>query len=512
VRSLKIEVKAGDIADWRDEAVVVNLFKGVKRPGGATGAVDKATGGAISKLIESGDFQGKFKEVSVLPAAGESPAKRVMIVGLGEREKFKLDRIREVSGKVALHAREIGLKSFSTIVHGAGIGGLDLHEATEAMAEGALLTLYRYTRYKTSDEGKKDPDVMTMVTTEKARVGVMQRAVESGAVIASAGNMVRDLVNMPSNDKPPQKLAEFASKVAKDSGFKCKVLDERLMADMGMGGVLAVGKGSEEPPRFLVLEYKGARRGKPIVLVGKGITFDTGGISLKPQEGPLGPIWEMRHDMAGMATVLATISAAARLKLPLDIIALAPLAENMPSGRAQRPGDVLKMYGGKTVEVLSTDAEGRLILADALVFAEKLKPQAIVDVATLTGTAVYALGKRVTPVMGNDSKLVRRLVKAGLDTGERVWELPMFDEYAEQIKSDLADLKNTGGKSAGCITAGMFLRQFVGATPWAHLDIAGTVWVHGGPESIDKTYMPKGPSGIPARLLIRMLRDWGKSA
>ena len=509
---MEIEVKVGDIAGWRDEAIVVNLFKGVKRLGGATGAVDKAMGGAISRFIDSGDFQGKFKVVATLPTSGGLPAKRVMIVGLGEREKFTIDRVREASGKAALEARELGLKSFSTIVHGAGIGGLNLGEATEAMAEGASLALYRYTHYKTDDEGKKDPGVMTIVTTEKARVGVMQRAVESGVIVASAGNMVRDLVHMPSNDKPPKKLAEFASKVAKESGFKCKVLDDRQIEGMGMGGVVAVGKGSDEPPRFLILEYRGARRGKPIVLVGKGVTFDTGGISLKPQEMPLGPIWEMRHDMAGMAAVLATINAVALLKLPIDIVALAPLTENMPSGHAQRPGDVLKMYGGKTVEVLSTDAEGRLILADALVYAERLKPQAILDVATLTGTAVQALGKRVTAVMGNDSKLIRRLVKAGLDTGERVWELPLFEEYAEQIKSDLADLKNTGGRSAGCITAGMFLRQFVGATPWAHLDIAGTVWVHGGPESIDRTYMPKGPSGIPARLLIRMLRDWGKSA
>jgi len=509
---LKIEVKVGDVAESRDEAVVVNLFKGVKRPGGATGAVDKATDGAISKLIDSGDFQGKFKEVAVLPAAGRLSAKRIMIIGLGEKEKFTIDRVREVSGKAALQARETGLKSYSTIVHGAGIGGFNLDEATEAMVEGALLALYRYRRYKTDDEGKNDPRVMTIVTTERTRIGAMQRAVESGVIVASAGNMVRDLVNMPGNDKPPQKLAEIALKAAKESGFKCKVLDEKQMMDIGMGGVMAVGKGSDEPPRFLVLEYKGARRGKPIVLVGKGITFDTGGISLKPQDSPLGPIWEMRHDMAGMATVLATIGAAARLKLPLDIIALAPLAENMPSGHAQRPGDVLKMYGGKTVEVLSTDAEGRLILADALAYAEKLKPQAIVDVATLTGTAVYALGKRVTPVMGNDSRLIRRLERAGVDTGERVWELPMFEEYVEQIKSDLADLKNIGGRSAGCITAGMFLRQFIGKTPWAHLDIAGTVWIHGGPESIDKTYMPKGPSGVPARLLISMLRSWGRTA
>ncbi len=507
---MKVLVKSSDIADWRDEAVVVNLFEGIARPGGATGAVDRATGGAISRLIESGDFKGKFKEVAVLPSSGGLPAKRIIVVGLGEREKFRIDRIREVSGKVALQARDMGLKSFSTIAHGAGIGGLDLFESTEAVAEGSLLAIYRYTRYKTKEQDKKDPEVMTIVSHERARVAKMQKAAEMGDIIASATNMVRDLISMPGNDKPPQKLVEFASKVAEESGLKCKALDEKQLAKMGMNGILAVGKGSEEPPRLLTLEYNGGRKDSPIVLVGKGITFDTGGISLKPQEGPLGPIWEMRHDMAGMATVLAVISAAARLKLPLNMIAIAPLAENMPSGRAQRPGDVIHMYGGKTVEVLSTDAEGRLLLADALTYAGESKPQAIVDVATLTGTAVYALGRRVTPVMGNDSKLIRRLRRAGDETGERLWELPMFDEYDEQIKSDLADIKNTGGRGAGCITAGMFLRQFVGETPWAHLDIAGTCWVHGGPESIDRSYMPKGPSGVPARLLISMLRAWNR--
>lgn len=508
---MRVELKIGDVASWEDEAIVVNLFQGTKRPGGVTGAADKAMGGAISSLIRAGDFQGEFKEIAVIPSEGRIPAKRVMLAGLGERGKFSIDRVREVSGRVALHARDAGLKSFSTIVHGAGIGGLDLSQATEAVTEGSILALYRYTQYKTTDEGKKDPEVMTIVSTEKTRAGVMQNSVEAGKIVASSANMVRDLVNMPSNDKPPRKLAGIASKVAKEAGFRCRALDVKEIKGMGMGGLLAVGKGSDEPPRFLIMEYRGRKGGKPIVLVGKGVTFDTGGISLKPQEGPLGPIWEMRHDMAGMATVLATINAVARLKLPINVVALTPLAENMPSGHAQRPGDILKMYGGKTVEVLSTDAEGRLLLADALAYAETFSPQAIIDVATLTGTAVYALGKRVTPVLGNNSKLVRRIEKAGEVTEERVWEMPLFEEYAEQLRSDLADLRNTGGKSAGCITAAMFLRQFVGGTPWAHLDIAGTVWVHGGQESIEKTYMPKGPSGIPARLLIYMLRHWSET-
>lgn len=508
---MKVEVKSGDIAVWADDAIVVNLFEGVRKPGGATGAVDRAMGGAISRLIDTGDFRGKFKEVTILQSDGRVLARRVIIVGLGEKEKFRLDRIREVSGRVALSVRDAGINRFSTIVHGSGFGGSNLAEATEAVTEGALLALYRFTDYKTMNEAKREPEVMTIVTNEKARIGAMRRAAEAGAIVASSANMVRDLVNMPSNDKPPRVLGNLALKVAKEAGFKCRILDAKRIEALGMGGVLAVGRGSDEPPRFLIMEYGGSRAVSPVVLVGKGVTFDTGGISLKPQEGPLGPIWEMRHDMAGMATVLAVMNAVARLKLPIHVIALAPLTENMPSGRAQRPGDILRMYGGKTVEVLSTDAEGRLILADALVYAEKLRPQAIIDVATLTGTAVYALGKRVTPVLGNDPRLIRRIKEAGDRTEERAWELPLFEEYAEQLKSDLADLKNTGGKSAGCITAAMFLRQFVGDRPWAHLDIAGTVWVHGGQESIDKAYMPKGPSGIPARLLIDMLRHWGKT-
>ncbi len=505
---MKIKVKAGDISDWTDDAIVVNLFQDVKKPGGATGSVDKAMGGSISKLIKIGDFKGKFKEVTILPASGDIPAKRVMLVGLGEKEKLTIDRVREASGKAALQARESGLMSFSTIVHGAGIGGLDLSEATEAMTEGALLALYRFTRYKTTEEDKKNPEQMTIVTKDKDKVKTMQKAVDTAMVIASSTNLTRDLVNTPSNEKPPRTLAEIARKVARESGLKCTILDEKQITRLGLNAVMAVGKGSEEPPRFVILEYKGAKRGQPIVLVGKGVTFDTGGISLKPMESPIGPMHEMRHDMAGMATVLGTIHAAARLKLPLNLVALAPLVENMPSGKAQKPGDIIRAYGGKTIEVINTDAEGRLILADSLAYSSKFNPQAVLDVATLTGTVVYALGRRVTGVLGNDESLLERVKKAGEETGERVWQLPMFDEYAEQLKSELADVQNTGGRSAGTITAAKFLEKFVGGTPWVHFDIAGTGWVHGGSQSIDKTYMPKGPSGIPVRLLVKMLRDW----
>ena len=512
VAVMKVEVKVGNIADWKDEAIVVNLFEGVKKTGGATRAVDRAMGGAISKVIAAGDFQGKFKQVTIFPTLGKIPAKRVMIVGLGKKSEFSLDRIREVSGKASLESRQLGISSFSTIVHGAGIGGCDFSDATEAVTEGALLALYRFSRYKTKEEENKEPKKMTIITNESRQVLAMREAINAATIIASSTNIVKDLVNIPGNEKPPRKLAQMSVSIAKEAGVKCQVLDEKIISKLGMNALIAVGKGSDEPPRFLILEYKGSKHGKPIVFVGKGITFDTGGISLKPQESPIGPMWEMRHDMTGMATVLAVVYAAAKLKLSLNIVGLAPMAENMPSGSAQRPGDIIKGYSGKTIEVLNTDAEGRLILADALAYAEKWNPQAVIDIATLTGAAIIALGRKVTPILGNDSDLIKHIEKAAEKTGERVWQLPLFDEYAEQLKSSLADIVNTGGRSAGTITAAMFLKHFIGEIPWVHIDIAGTCWVHGGPESIDKTYMPKGPSGICVRLLIKGLRDWGKSA
>lgn len=505
---MKIDVEIGDIARWEDEVVVVNLFEGVIRPGGATGAVDAGVGHQISAMIRTGDITGAFGDVVVFPSFDRIPGNRVLVVGLGKREDFTLDRVREVSAAAAAKVRDMGLRTFATIVHGAGIAGLHLSEATEAVVEGTILGLYRYTEHKTEVDKKKIEDV-TIVTRDKTKVAAVREAVRDASVVASSVNFARDLIGAPSNDKTPRLFVERLKLAAREAGAKLTVFDEKQLEKMGFGALLGVAKGSVEPPRFVVLEHRGAARGKPIVLVGKGITFDSGGIALKPLD-PSGsaPMWLMRYDMAGAAAAVSAVLAAARLRLPLTVVALAPLTENMPSGSAQKPGDVVRSYGGRTIEVLNPDAEGRLVLADALGYAQGLKPQAVIDLATLTGSVTVALGHMAAGLFSNDDRLARRLERAGEATSERVWRMPLWAEYDEQIRSDFADVRNTGGRPAGSITAAKFLEHFAGDVSWAHLDIAGTSWIDTGPDSPKRAYLPKGASGYGVRLLVRLLRDW----
>ena len=505
---MKIDVEIGDIARWEDEVVVVNLFEGVGHPGGATGAVDTAIGHQISAMIATGDITGRFKEVAVFPSFDRIPGNRVMVVGLGKREEFTLDRVREVSATAAIKIRDMGLRTFATVIHGAGVGNLDLGDATEAVVEGALLGLYRYTEHKTDNDHKKIESV-TLVNLDKVAVGAMRDAVHRASVNATMTNFARDLVNAPSNEKTPRMFADRVRDAAKAAGAKLTVLDEKQLAAMGFGCLLGVAKGSVEPPRFLVLSHDGGGKSKPIVFVGKGITFDSGGIALKPLEATgTDPMWVMRYDMGGAAAALGAVLAAARLTLRVNAVALAPLTENMPSGSAQKPGDIVRSFGGKTVEVLNPDAEGRLVLADALGYAKTLKPQAVVDLATLTGAVKVALGKHAAGMFSNDDALAHRLERAAEATSERVWRLPLWDEYNEQIQSDFADIKNTGGRSAGSITAAKFLERFAEGMTWAHLDIAGTAWVESAPDSPKKAYLPTGASGYGVRLLVRLLQDW----
>ena len=505
---MKVNVETGDIARWEDEVIVVNLFEGVAHPGGATGAVDTALGHQITAMIATGDVSGTFKEVTVFPTFDRIPANRVMIVGLGKREEFSLDRVREVSARAAQRVREMGLRTFATIVHGAGVGDLQLGEAAEALVEGTVLGLYRYTEHKTETD-KKKIEAMTIVNLEKARANVIRDAVHAGSVIASSVNFARDLTNAPSNDKTPRQFVDRVRTAAKEAGARVTVLDEEQLEKGGFGALLGVAKGSEEPPRFVAVEHAGGGKTKPIVLVGKGITFDTGGIALKPLEAPgTDPMWLMRYDMAGAAAAISAVLAAARLKFPLNVVALAPLAENMPSGSAQKPGDIVRAFGGKTIEVINTDAEGRLVLADALGYAKTLGPQVIVDLATLTGAAKVALGRMASAMFVNDAALRKRLQVASEAVSERVWEMPLWPEYDAQIKSDSADVKNVGGPSAGAVTAAKFLEKFAEGVPWAHLDIAGPAWIEAAPDSPKKEYLPTGASGYGVRLLVRMLRDW----
>ena len=364
------------------------------------------------------------------------------------------------------------------------------------MAEGALLGHYRFTRYVTEKSNDRKPlSAMTVLAETSSHVASIKRGVRRGEVAGEATCFVRDLCNTPANLLPPSRVVEEAKKVAKEKNVKLTVLNRRQQEKLGMGGLLGVSRGSQEPPQFIILEYSGAsKKDKPIVLVGKTVTFDSGGISLKPSEN----MEQMKADMTGGAEVLATVQALARLRLPLNVIGLLPVTENMPGGRATKPGDILTMLSGKTVEVQNTDAEGRLILADGLAYATRLKPKCIIDIATLTGACAVALGQFAIGMLGNDDKLKSQLKAAGEKSGERVWEMPLWDEYFEQLKSDCADMRNIGGRGGGMITAAIFLSKFVGNSPWVHLDIASTDW-----SGSERAYISKGPTGIGTRLLIQ---------
>ena len=328
---------------------------------------------------------------------------------------------------------------------------------------------------------------------------MVESAVKKARIITDSVYFARDLISAPSNEMTPTIMAQKAREIARRKNVSCKVLDKNKMKEMGMNALLAVASGSHEEPKFIILEYAGGRKKEaPIVLVGKGLTFDSGGISIKPAE----KMDEMKTDMSGGAAVMGVIMAAADLKLPLNITALIPATENLPGGSAYKPGDIIKSYSGKTIEVLNTDAEGRLILADALAYASEFKPEAVIDIATLTGACIIALGDDVIGMLGTDDKLKKEIDKAAQNTGELVWELPLWDSYHELIKSDIADYKNTGGRAAGTITAAAFLSKFVGDYPWVHLDIAGPAWT-----SKDKAYIPKGAAGVAVRLLVEFLRN-----
>jgi len=341
---------------------------------------------------------------------------------------------------------------------------------------------------------------LTLVEFDESKLPEVQEGARVGQIVAEAVCLARDLSNRPANLATPTHLAETAQRLAQDLGLRCQVLERADMEALGMGALVGVARGAEEPPKFIILEYGADRPNLPtIVLAGKGITFDAGGISLKPAD----KMEEMKHDMSGAAAVLATLQAVARLALPLHVVGLVPATENLPSGRAFKPGDVLKALSGTTIEVISTDAEGRLVLADALAYARRFNPAAVIDVATLTGACVVALGHVASGLMGTSETLMARIKAAAQHTGEKVWELPLWEEYAELIKSDVADVKNVGGRPGGAIIGGMFLKRFAEGYPWAHLDIAGTAYT-------DKVgpYTAKGATGVGVRLLVRLLQDW----
>jgi len=496
---LDIRVVAGDVTRFRGDALVVNLFEGVKSPGGATAAVDDALFGAIRKLIQAGELTGKWGEQTLVHTLGKLPVVRVLIMGLGKREEFTLDRVRVVSADAAKCLRKIGARRIGTVVHGAGAGaaGFNAAQATQALVEGAVLGLYRFTRYKRGkDDNQRQIDLLTIVERDRVKLRAMAEAVRRGRILAEATNAARDLVNEPGNTLTPRELGRRAGAMARGARIRCRVLGPRELRRLGARALLGVARGSQQPPRLIVLNYRGGRRGGPhLGLVGKGITFDSGGISIKPAEN----MEAMKGDMAGAAAVLAATRAIALLNLPIHVTAVVPASENLPSGTALKPGDIIQAMSGKTIEVINTDAEGRLVLADALHYARGHKVSHLVDVATLTGACVVALGTINSGAFTNNQALLDTVLAAGRAAGEKIWPLPMDVEYDELIKSDVAEIKNTGGRRGGAITGAKFLQNFVGDTPWVHLDIAGTFEA-----DKEKGYLPKGGTGVMVRTLVNL--------
>ena len=476
--------------------LTVGVLEGTETLTGWLAILDTALGGAIRRVFSSGDFRGKSSDELVLYGSGNTGFRRLLLLGLGQSDRLDWESVRRMAGRAIRVAERMRLESLSISLD--AFSDIDATSTAQAAAEGAALAGWKFRELKT-DLSTDPPDVTAVDIVGVDDITGVSRAVETGAKIAVATNFARTLQSRPGNVATPAHLAEEAERMAAQVGLDITVFNERRLRDEGMHAILAVSRGSKEEARLIVLKHNGGADGEaPLVLVGKGLTFDAGGISLKPPKG----MEDMKFDMSGGAAVMGAMQAIAELGVPANVVGIVPSSENLPSGSALKPGDVIDTLAGKTVEVINTDAEGRLILADALHYGARLEPAAMVDCATLTGSVVIALGHQAAAVFGNRKDLVDELVSAGESSGERCWPLPLWDVYREQLDSETADLLNVGGRPAGSITAAIFLSEFVGEVPWAHLDIAGTAYGDG-----KLPYQRKGAYGFPTRMLIHWVRS-----
>ncbi|MDH3678111.1 MAG: leucyl aminopeptidase [Nitrosopumilus sp.] len=444
------------------------------------------------------DLNGEMGKIVVIPTNNKVPAKRIVLAGIGKKEKITNDTIRFVSGKIAQKANELKLKEFSIITPSNSV--IETVSATSQITEGCKMALYKFEKFKSKKEGLS-PDLSILVSKSNK----VSKAIKDSEIISDGVIFTKSIANLPPNECAPTNLASFAKTMAKKNKMKCTIFSKNELEKKGFGGITAVGKGSKNEPKLIVLEHNcGSKNEKPIVLVGKAVTFDTGGISLKPGD----KMDEMKFDKCGGCTVLGIMKAVSELRLPLNVVGIVPSVENMPGGESYRPGDIIKLYNGKTAEILNTDAEGRLILADALSFGEKqYSPKAIIDFATLTGACIIALGTNVAAIVSNNERLKQKIKESSERTSEEVWELPLNDDYMDMIKSDVADMKNIGiGRAAGTITAAAFLRNAIEETPWVHVDIAGVAWTQVATKS--KPYNPKGATGFGVRLILDYLQKF----
>jgi len=495
---MKAQGITGNFTEANVEALAVAVFKNERPTAGILRDLDRITGGVLAATMKAGEFKGDGGELALLRFArkGKVKATRLLLIGMGEREEYKSSAASMVAGSAARFFRQRNIKTFALLPRCEGYSV----EIAQNATQGVITSLFELDKYKTKD--KNDKTITSFVICiQDAKPADLKEGITRGTVIGESMNFTRDLANEPPNILTPTEMAKRAQAMAKEVGLKIEVLDEARMEKLGMGSLLSVSKGSEEPAKLIVLRYQPAKntgdKNELLALVGKGITFDTGGISIKPAEG----MDAMKYDMSGGATVLGTMRAIALLRPTVPVMGVCAAVENMPDGKASRHSDVVTASNGKTVEILNTDAEGRLILADAVSYAERNGATRIVDMATLTGAVIVALGDINTGIMGNDQLFVDEVIDCGKEAGENYWQLPVSKDYSKQIKSDMADIKNIGPRGkAGTIMGAVFIQEFVDKAKWAHLDIAGTAWADGV-----RPYQAKGPTGVALRTLIKLI-------
>lgn len=494
---MQIESTNGSYKDLDVQALAIAVFKDEKAEDGFLKDLDSLTGGVIKSVIDSEELKGKEAETVYLHLVGnrEIRAQRVLLVGVGDRSDYTPAQASQMAGTAVRALRGRSVKSIAVVPRLEG----NAEEIASVVVEGSFMALFDPDKYRTSDKEERQIEKL-IVVMDGADETDLKRGIERGRIIGESVNFTRDLANEPGAYMTPTNMSERAREVATEFGLSIDVLDEARMEQEGMGSLLSVARGSDEPGKLIILKYAPPNAvGESedlLAFVGKGITFDSGGISLKPGEN----MELMKYDMTGGATVMGAMRAIAQLKPSIPVLGVIPCAENLPSGKATKPGDVVRAMTGKTIEVINTDAEGRLILADAIAYSKKLGATRIIDMATLTGAVSIALGDVNTAVLGTDQDLVDEIIVAGREAGEKFWQLPLDKEYSKQIKSDIADIKNVGGRKAGTITAAAFLKEFADGVSWAHLDIAGTAWADEA-----KPYRSKGPTGVAVRTLLRIV-------
>ena len=496
---MQITLVTQPFAAIETDALVSYVFEETDLVQGRIAEIDQAAGGLLRKLAKSGELTGKMLEFTLVHAPAGLKAARLLLVGVGKREQYSIAALRKVAGAALRHLKARSVKNFAFLVR----EGQAAEESAQAIAEGVLAGNFETDKYKTEKKNDKNIETVLLAGSSDAERASAEKGLSKGRIIAEAQNFTRDLVNEPSNKLTPRILAEKAEAMAKGAGLSVEILDEKKIADLKMGALLSVAQGGPEPPRVIVVTYTPAnlKPGAPVIgLVGKAISFDTGGISIKPADG----MEKMKYDMAGGATMLGVMRALAALKPSVKVICVVPSSENMPGGKAQKPGDIQTAMSGKTIEVLNTDAEGRLVLADGVHYAKQLGATYLVDAATLTGAIVVALANVNVGVFGSDQPFTDRLLASSKAVGEKMWQMPIDDDYREFIKGTVADIQNIGsGKGGGAIAGAMFIKEFTGDTPWIHLDIAGTAW-----NDDAKPWLAKGPTGVALRTLVHLVLSY----